>query len=64
MSEFTKLSVNVVPAAMQALNRAYERTGDSRTDVVNRALQIYDALLSMQVDQTVAFDEMTFARLR
>jgi hypothetical protein len=64
VSELTKLSFLAVPTAMQALNRAYERTGDSRTDCLNRAIQTYDALMSVQVGQTVTFDDMTFARLR
>jgi len=37
----TKITANLVPRAVVALNSASETTGDNRTDVINRALQVY-----------------------
>lgn len=45
MSELTKLIVNLVPAAAEALDRAADLTGDTKTDTVNRALQVYAMVL-------------------
>jgi hypothetical protein len=42
----TKLTVNLVPAAMTALELAALVTEDSRTDVVNRAIQVYEYLMN------------------
>jgi hypothetical protein len=46
-ADLTRLTVNLVPDAMAALDRACERTGDDRTDTVNRALLGYDQLLTL-----------------
>jgi uncharacterized protein (DUF1778 family) len=43
--DLTKLTVNLVPNAMAALDRAAQITGDTRTDTVNRALQAYVAII-------------------
>ena len=37
----TRLTVNLIPRADRALTIAAEKTGDTRTDTVNRALQFY-----------------------
>ena len=37
----TRLVVNLLPCSVNALERAAAISGDSKTDVVNRALQIY-----------------------
>lgn len=37
----TKLTVNLVPAAYVSLLETAKITGDTRTDTVNRALQLY-----------------------
>lgn len=42
----TLLKVNLIPAAVDALDEAADLAGLSRTDVVNRALQAYAALLA------------------
>lgn len=42
MSEPTRLTVNLVPKAVDALDHATARERESATDVVNRALQAYD----------------------
>lgn len=42
--DLTKLTVNLVPRAVAALQAAAETTGDTRTDTVNRALQMYATL--------------------
>lgn len=46
----TKLTVNLLPAAIEALNEAADLCGDSRTDTVNRALQVYARLVAEQND--------------
>jgi hypothetical protein len=40
-----KLTVNLYPKAVDALQAASNMTGDNRTDTVNRALQIYAYLM-------------------
>lgn len=40
----TKVSVNFVPRAVDALNAAAERNRDTRTDTLNRAIQVYDVV--------------------
>lgn len=36
-----RLTVNLTPRASEALERASRESGDSKTDTVNRALQVY-----------------------
>ncbi|PKW18603.1 hypothetical protein [Saccharopolyspora spinosa] len=36
-----KVTVNLTPRALQALGEVAEITGDSKTDTINRALQLY-----------------------
>lgn len=40
-----RVTVNLVPRAVQSLTLAVELTGDSKTDTINRALQAYAYLL-------------------
>src|SRR3954469_3456113 len=49
-SGLTKITANLVPRAVAALNQASETTRDNRTDVINRALQVY-AYISDAIDQ-------------
>lgn len=44
-----KMTANLVPRAVEAMEQARARTGDSRTDTINRALQVY-ALVLEQMD--------------
>lgn len=44
----TRLSVNLLPRAVAALDFAVELTGDSRTDTTNRALQVYAFVSDLQ----------------
>lgn len=37
-----RVTVNLTPAALQALDNLCEATGYSKTDVINRALQVYE----------------------
>ena len=46
----TKLSVNLLPRAMAALNEAAELVGCSRTDTVNRALLLYAEMERLKAD--------------
>lgn len=46
IDELTKLTVNLIPRSVAALDAAALTTGDSRSDVVNRALQLYAATVS------------------
>lgn len=43
----TKLTVNLTPRAVAAMASAAERTGDSKTDTINRALIVYDVVLDL-----------------
>jgi len=49
-SELTRLTVNLIPKAAEALNHAAALSRDSRTDTLNRALQVYDFLLEAQAN--------------
>lgn len=44
----TRLTVNLIPKAYAALSEAAELEGVSRTDALNRALQMYTYLLRMR----------------
>jgi hypothetical protein len=39
-----RVTVNLTPRACNALEAIVQRTGDSKTDTINRALQIYNYL--------------------
>lgn len=49
-TKLARLSVNLTPRASRALDLAARLTGDTKTDTVNRALQIYSYLLFV-IDQ-------------
>lgn len=40
-TELHKVTVNLIPKAWDAANETATRTGLTRTDVINRALQVY-----------------------
>lgn len=40
--ELTRITVNLIPKADTALSNLMARTNLNRTDIVNRALQLYD----------------------
>jgi hypothetical protein len=46
----TRLTVNLVPKAEAALDKAVELSGDSKTDTVNRAIQAYAYFLKVKQD--------------
>jgi hypothetical protein len=46
----TKISANLVPRAVVALQQATEVTGDNATDVLNRAIQLY-AYIAKAIDE-------------
>jgi hypothetical protein len=39
-----RVTVNLTPRSWQALEMAVKRTGDSQTDTINRAIQVYSYL--------------------
>jgi len=43
----TRVTANFTPRAMASLDRVSEKTGDSRTDVLNRAVMAYETLLDL-----------------
>jgi hypothetical protein len=47
---WTKLTVNLTPKSATALGTAALISEDTRTDVVNRALQLYTFLLAEQAE--------------
>lgn len=46
----TRTTVNLAPKAAEALNAASEREGYSRTDTINRAIQLYDMISGFIAD--------------
>jgi hypothetical protein len=46
--ESTQLLVNLIPKAVEALNQAATLSGDTHTNIVNRALQVYAFVLNEQ----------------
>lgn len=40
-SALERVTVNLTPRASKALEQVVERTGDTKTDTINRALQVY-----------------------
>jgi predicted transcriptional regulator len=49
-NEPRRMSVSLVPRAQEALDATAERTGLSKTDVINRALQAYAFLEEQWAD--------------
>lgn len=45
--QLQRVTVNLTPRAAAALDAAAARTGDNRTDVINRALQVYALVLEL-----------------
>lgn len=43
-AQLERLTVNLTPRTQDALERTTSRSGDSKTDALNRAVQIYDFL--------------------
>ena len=41
MSTLERVTVNLIPKASKALAETADLTGDSKTDTINRALQLY-----------------------
>ena len=40
--QLERVTVNLTPRSSRALNRAVELSGDSKTDAINRAVQLYE----------------------
>ncbi len=65
----TKLTVNMRPRAMAAIDSSTARCGGTKTETINRAVQLYDAVTSLQsgaklsFDVTEAGDRMTVQRV-
>lgn len=57
-TDLTKLTVNLVPAAADALVTAAGRTRLTRTDTVNRALQVYALLTGMALGELLTIDSL------
>lgn len=55
-AHLTELTVNLVPAALTALERAADRMGDTQTETINRALQLYDAVTATGPGGVVEFE--------
>lgn len=47
-AELQRVTVNLVPRSTAALTLAAELSGDSKTDTINRALQVYAYLLHIK----------------
>lgn len=48
--DLVKLTVNLTPLAHAALEESAGAFGDSKTDTVNRALHLYDAVVRVALD--------------
>ena len=46
-SSLQRVTVNLTRRSWQALEQAVEQTGDSQTDTINRALQVYSYLVGI-----------------
>jgi hypothetical protein len=51
----TKVTANLVQRSVTALNAASSITGDNRTDVINRSLQIYSYLMKVLEEGKLVF---------
>jgi len=45
-----RITVNLIPKASRALASAMGRNGDSKTDTVNRALQLYEFVTRLEAE--------------
>ena len=43
----TRVTANFTPRAIASLERVADKTGDSRTDVLNRAIMAYETILDL-----------------
>ncbi len=50
MTDLTRVTVNLIPKADKAMERAAELTGDTKTDTINRALQYYALMCEAQAE--------------
>lgn len=48
LTPYTKITLNLIPAAARALTLESQLSGHNRTDVVNRAIQVYSMLMDQQ----------------
>jgi hypothetical protein len=55
--DLTKLTVNLVPRATDAVAWASACTGDTHTDVVNRALQVYAMVVDPNPPTRITLDD-------
>lgn len=46
--QFTKMTLNLIPAAVDALSHEADISKLSRTDIMNRAIQLYSMLMDEQ----------------
>ena|SRR3982751_1688163 len=53
----TKVTVNLTPPAMAALNTVADTTGDGHTDTINRALTTYEVLRSAEQGTVLQLDD-------
>lgn len=44
MSDLTKVTVNLIPEAWRAIEAASDRSGLTNTEVINRAVQLYEVI--------------------
>lgn len=47
LGPLTKVSANFIGKSVDALDAAAEQTGDSRTDALNRAIQLYARIVQL-----------------
>ncbi len=50
MTDLTRLTVNLTQKSAEAMEHAAELNRDTKTDTVNRALQVYDYICTKQAE--------------
>jgi hypothetical protein len=63
-SSLTKITVNLVPRTAVALDSACATTGDSKTDTINRAVQLYQLMTELMADGWAVYLEKETDGLR
>ncbi|MBB5871744.1 hypothetical protein F4553_005123 [Allocatelliglobosispora scoriae] len=65
----TRVTANFTPRAIQALDRIAAKTGDSKTDILNRSVMVFDVILELiersgDDTMTVVFPDGVQERIR
>ena len=59
MIELTRVTVNLTPRAMAALGLVHQYEEISRTDIINRALQVYAMVVTAEPNTELSIETTT-----